>query len=64
MEQSTDNTLWIARDSNGYLYLYDKKPFKRGLTFYAEDDDWACCLGKDLFPKVTFENSPKQLILS
>ena len=64
MKQSTENTLWIARDSNKGLYLYDKKPFKRELNFYAENDSWVCWLDKNLYPEITFENSPKQLILS
>lgn len=61
MKQSTDNTLWVARDSNNALYLYGKKPFKREIKFYAEADSWAICLPRDLFPELTFENSPKQL---
>lgn len=64
MKQSTENVLWIARDKNKSLYLYDKKPFRREVHFYAENDAWACYLDSSLYPEVTFENSPKQLILT
>lgn len=64
MKQSTENTLWIARDADNSLFIFEKKPYLSVTTFYAEDDSWANCLDCDLYPGLTFENSPKQLILS
>lgn len=59
--------LWIARDkdinNNGIVCLFTKKP-----TFYAFDgDEWhgegELYLGRNVFPELTFENSPKQIEL-
>ena len=54
--------LWIARDRNGGLYLYTCLPTLKcyDTVFDADHDDYAY-LGKDLFPEVTFENSPQQV---
>ena len=54
---------WIARDYNGELWLYDHKPVIDDLNFmfiYRGDDICKTSeLNGDLFPEVTFENSPK-----
>lgn len=56
---------WIARDKDkdnkGIVCLFIKEP-----TFYAYDEDqWhgegELYLGRDVFPEVTFENSPQQV---
>jgi hypothetical protein len=56
--------LWIARDYNGELYLYTKKP-KFGSDadkgFFYGDDWWE--IDRNLFPEVTFENSPQEVEL-
>ena len=59
--------LWIARDKNNTLGIYDAKP-----ELYC--DDWGCeewvvrghysqhiYLNNELFPEVTFENSPQMV---
>ena len=61
--------LWIARDLNGDLCLYDKKP---KLSEEVEGV-WVCSqygefvnvivLPSEYFPEVTFENSPVQIEL-
>ena len=50
--------LWIARDKDGSLNLYDNIPDKRSEYFlpYAGYDDMP--LDERLLPEVTFENSP------
>lgn len=55
--------LWIARDMDGLLYLYDNMPDKRSEYFlpYAGYNDMP--LDERLFPEVTFENSPKEVEL-
>lgn len=55
--------LWIARDKDGLLYLYDNTPEKRSEYFlpYAGYDDMP--LDNGLFPEVTFENSPQEVEL-
>lgn len=58
--------LWIARDEDGDLFLYNQKPsiLKTGV------DPWDCfqapnkeflSIPNELFPEVTFENSPQEI---
>ena len=58
--------LWIARDENGEIYLHTKKPslFHKieGMKLVWNSDDWFW-LDKNLFPEVTFENSPMEVEL-
>lgn len=68
-------TLWIARDKNGYLYLYNNKPIRNEEfdSFEINDDESECEnivlyddsieLDSELFPEVTWENSPQQVEL-
>lgn len=69
------STLWIARDKDKTLWLYVKKP-RRALTFFVESDlshesqmriedrkDSKVRLSSDLFPEVTWGNSPQELII-
>ena len=62
------NRLWIARDEDNKLYLYGHKPTRLGTTFKDEKDDgihngFLVKLPGDVFPEVTWENSPKQLMV-
>lgn len=56
--------VWLARDNNGDLSFYDKKP-KRMKNFFLpssrkmESLSWFV-LPKDEFPEVTWENSPQE----
>ena len=54
--------LWIARDSNKELWIYDHKPIKKDGFF-----ELAKCFASELpiwaFPEVTFENSPHEVEL-
>ena len=56
--------MWIARDYNGTLWIFDEKPFKTtnmwecfsGNCQVLNDDDW--------FPEVSWEDEePRELIL-
>lgn len=60
--------LWIARDEDGDLFLYNQKPsiLKTGV------DPWDCfqapnkeflSIPNELFPEITFENSPQEVEL-
>lgn len=53
--------LWIARDYTGSLNLYAGKPIKGTVCYYNVDD--AMALNEDMFPEVTFENSPQEVEL-
>ena len=54
--------LWIARSKRGFLFLYDYEPFE------SEDGRWETygncySISDDLFPEVTYENSPQEIEL-
>ena len=54
--------LWIARDKDKSLFLYLNKPILNNDTFSVNWDEphwWDAQLTNDMFPDVTFENSPK-----
>ena len=51
--------LWIARDLNGKLFLYDKKPSKGMRGFSVSMSTHSYCISPSNFPEVTFENSPQ-----
>lgn len=55
--------LWIARNCNNCLYMYDERP-KQHNGFFSSSD-WCIIypIDDDLFPEVTFENSPKKVEL-
>lgn len=51
--------LWIGRDGNGNMWLYDTKPYK-------DSDNWDSTgnyylIDRHLLPEVTIENSPQQV---
>jgi hypothetical protein len=56
--------LWIARNINGKLVLFEEKP-------YVVDGDWGTwrtygnymVIDKNMFPEVTFKNSPQKVEL-
>lgn len=64
---------WIARDENGKLWLFDKKPilrhknekdcFKYSWFDMDEDGLWNSAMKDEFFPEVTFENSPQEVEL-
>ena len=59
------NGVWIARDKDGTLAMFKNKPIL-GIdnAWYCKDDnDDFSIVNQDMFPEVTFENSPKQLII-
>jgi len=54
--------LWIARDEDGILCLYESKPY---LDMYNDwdSDDNCFVIDNSQFPEVTFENSPQEVEL-
>ena len=54
---------WVARDDDGLLYLYMKKPYLITHTYYFDTEYLIGEIDKDLFPEVTFENSPQEVEL-
>lgn len=56
--------LWIARDKDKSLFLYLNRPIINDDTFTVDWDKpywWDAQLTDDMFPEVTFENSPQQV---
>ena len=56
---------WIARNERGLLFLYDDEPFKDKYENYDYWETSGNCylIDDDLFPEVTFENSPQEVEL-
>ena len=58
--------MWIAREENGLLALWSKKPYLGwydGPKWMAKGAFTADEINKELFPEVTFENSPVKVEL-
>lgn len=56
--------MWIARDRNGCLFVYDKKPQRNtAIGFFYSDTMNIDAISNDFFPEVTWENSPKELVV-
>lgn len=62
--------MWIARDSDNELFLFESEPVlrgcdKTGYLWYEPLDKFERCskLDEFLFPEVTFENSPMEVEL-
>lgn len=53
--------LWIARDEDGLMYLYMKKPTLT--THYFDTKYLIGEIDEASFPEVTFENSPQMVEL-
>lgn len=54
--------MWIARDDNGQLWVYIEKPYNDGGIFMPKElgDCWK--LPTEMYPEVTYENSPVELV--
>lgn len=53
--------LWIARDKNGRLALHESEPRCPFSTWHNTNQEFY--LDNNLFPEVTFENSPKEITI-
>ena len=54
-------SVWIARDKNGELCLYTSEPWRNGLCF--DYDGILLPIDEDMYPEITWENSPKEFKL-
>lgn len=52
---------WIARDKTGSLCMFCEKPKLKDGTIWYLPFDSIMLLKPNLFPEVTFENSPQQV---
>ena len=55
--------LWIARDRDGFLGLYDDFPEMHAGYFVCQPGKDVLELNRKLFPELTFENSPQEVEL-
>jgi hypothetical protein len=56
--------LWIARDLNNKLSLFSDKPKLKFIYIFGEriwKGDFVAAVKTDLFPEVTFKNSPQEV---
>lgn len=54
------NSMWLARDQNGRLYMYEQKSMKSVYGYVGVGGKW-CYIGKGMCPEVTHENSPVEI---
>ena len=56
---------WIARDEDGELYLFDEEPKLHKSYIWSTSTECGSSfrIDSDLFPEVTFENSPQEVEL-
>jgi hypothetical protein len=54
--------MYVARDPNNVICLHLEKPTLRNDAIGWLSSDWMI-LNEDLFPEVTFENSPQEVEL-
>ena len=56
---------WIARDDDMELYLYNEQPRLNRMHIWSVSTECGKSyrLDSDLFPEVTFENSPQEVEL-
>lgn len=55
--------MWIARDKDGELYLYERRPESFDNEIFKKTPGFAQMLPEDLFPEVTFSSSPRRVSL-
>ena len=53
--------LWVTRDKDGMLIIHFYEPKIDGLEWVSLD---YCVINEDMFPGVTFENSPQEIELN
>ena len=56
------NSIWIARDKSGSLFVYDTKP-NRGEKRFEPTTPRREIVQEDHYPELTWENSPKELVI-
>ena len=57
-------SLWIARDKDGELYLYDSKPKRSQTEWVASDDDGDVFdIPSEYFSTLTWKDEPREIVL-
>ena len=55
-------SIWLARDKNGELWGYLDKPIRGEEIFKIYGEDMGFSIIDNLFPEITWENSPVEFI--
>lgn len=57
--------IWIARDKDSALHFFTSKPVEENFRQYlpATRGEMYYCFDDELFPEVTFDNSPQEVEL-
>lgn len=54
--------MWIARDEDGSLWIFEEKPYKDKHVWYNDSTNYR--INERLFPKVKWEDEePRELVL-
>lgn len=54
--------MWIARDADGSLWIFEEKPYKDKHVWYNDSTNYR--INERLFPKVKWEDEePRELVL-
>lgn len=61
MTKKNIKRVWIARDKNDSLYIYDNKPSVKSDGTFTTEHGVSIQISSSMFPEVTYENSPKLL---
>ena len=57
--------MWIAKDKNGEVYLYEAKPvINTGYFCPSPGHNIMMYIGKEIYPELTYENSPQKVKLT
>lgn len=56
--------LWIVRDWGGMLFAYFNKPIRDTVWKEWESDEVTLCIDDSLFPDLTFEDEPLEVMLT
>ena len=57
--------MWVARDENGELWLYEEKPYRTTFNHWnSSDGDCQLLINNDWFPEVQWsDEEPRELVL-
>ncbi len=59
-------SIWIARDKNGSLWVYEAKPWRGPdgkFKLEQHNSEYMKVNDSNQYPEVTWENSPKELVV-
>ena len=56
--------MWIARDEDGELWLFEQKPYRRVHFWTSNNGDCQLLMNSDCFPEIKWsDEEPRELVL-